>query len=227
MRESDCIGCGACKEACRFGAISISKGKASVDKYSCEGCKTCTLVCPNDAIDMQEFKLGDLMLYRGNRVFSTAKLKTGGGATGKLVSEVKRRMFLASVGAKTAIIDGSPGIGCPVLASMNGVSLILVVAEPSVSGISDMRRVIETAKQINIPVCVCVNKWDTNSEKTNEIIAYCKENSIPLTGTVPFDKAVASAINKGLSPVDVDCSAASAIKDVYKKTFELLERKRY
>lgn len=226
VESNVCIGCGECEEACRFGAISIDEGKATVDKFACEGCKLCTLICPVDAITMVPFKLGETMIYKGDRVFSTAKLKTGGGSTGKLVSEVKRRMFLSSVGAKTAIIDGSPGIGCPVIASMNGVSLILVVAEPSVSGISDMKRVIDTAKQNNIPVCVCINKWDANPNKTQEIIEYCSNSEIILTGKIPFDKAVQDAINSGLTPVEVECAAGSAIKDIYKNTFEILKGKR-
>lgn len=222
VESEKCVGCGICESKCRFNAITIKENVAVVDTFSCEGCKVCQLVCPIDAISMKPFPIGELKLVKGEKVFSTAKLKTGGGSTGKLVTEVKRRMFLNSVGAKTAIIDGSPGIGCPVLASMNAVSLILVVAEPSVSGMSDMKRVIETANGLNIPVCVCINKWDSNMDKSNEIIEYCKKNDIPMTGKIPFDSNIVDIVNNGLTPVDEKCKAGEAIEEVYYETIKLL-----
>lgn len=224
--ESLCIGCGKCAESCRFGAVSLLDGKASIDPYSCEGCKVCTLSCPVGAIAMKPFAIGELSLSKGTTTFSAARLKTGGGATGKLVSEVKRRLFLNSVGAKTAIIDGSPGIGCPVLASMNGASLVLIVAEPSLSGISDMSRVIKTAQKQSIPVCVCVNKWDTNPQRTLEIEEFCAQNQVPFTGKIPFDLEAVKAVNSAIPLSQTASPSGIALRDVYIKTMNVMKEKR-
>ncbi len=224
--KSLCIGCGECKAVCRFSAIEMLNGIAAIDPYACEGCKVCTLKCNTNAITMEPFAIGELELIKGDKVFSTAKLKTGGGATGKIVSEVKRRLFLNSVGASFAIIDGSPGIGCPVLASINGVSLILVVAEPSVSGISDMERIVKTALKQSVPVCVCINKWDTNEVKAKEIEEFCRKNQIPFVGKIPFDAGVTKAVNSGIAVSELNSPAGIAIKDVYNKTKNILNEKR-
>ena len=221
-----CIGCGKCEKSCRFGAINLQNGIAKADPYACEGCKVCTLECPVEAISMEPFIIGELKLIKGEKTFSTAKLKTGGGATGKLVTEVKRRLFLNSKNAATAIIDGSPGIGCPVLASMNGVSLVLVVAEPSMSGISDMKRVIETALRQHTPVCVCINKWDTNPDKSREIEEFCKANNVPFAGKIPFDPNVIKAVNSGSPVSELPTAAGIAMNELYNNTMNILKEKR-
>lgn len=140
-----CQNCSLCEANCRFEAISHG-ARFYVDWYACEGCGVCEFVCPARAITMKEAVAGEMMLYRNGSVFSTAKLSMGSGTSGKLVSEVKKQ--LASVVDKEtiAIIDGSPGIGCPVIASLSGADMALIVAEPSISGISDMERIITSAR---------------------------------------------------------------------------------
>lgn len=142
--KDKCLMCNLCYDSCRFDAIN----DYTVSLYDCEGCGVCEAVCPASAINLMPYKAGDMTLYRGNQVFSTAELKMGSGNSGMLVTEVKKNMRLAAADADFAIIDGSPGIGCPVIASISGVTMVLVVAEPSLSGISDMKRIIETSKNL-------------------------------------------------------------------------------
>jgi MinD superfamily P-loop ATPase len=160
-----CTSCGNCAQYCRFGAVVTQDG-FRIDPFSCEGCGVCGAVCPSDAIMMQEERAGTLDLYRRGSIFSTAQLNIGSGTSGMLVSKVKKRMRDAcGPHIPIAVIDGSPGIGCPVIASLSGVDLVLIVAEPSASGISDMRRIVETAKSFRTKTAVCINKYDTNLEK--------------------------------------------------------------
>lgn len=211
-----CIGCGKCQETCRFQAIQKKETVCEVTDYACEGCGVCEYVCPADAVSMKEDVAGRMALYRGERVFSTASLKMGRGNSGKLVTSVKLAMLKAAPDTELAIIDGSPGIGCPVIASMSGMDLILIVAEPSVSGISDLERLVDTAESFQIPIAVCANKWNTNPDKTKEIQEYCVKRGISFVGKIPYDKAVPAAVNAGKSVALLDCQARTALLQIYK-----------
>lgn len=218
-----CTGCGACMRACRFGAIQQKKGQYTINEYACEGCGVCSYVCPSGAATLQPDVAGALTLYAENRVFSSAKLKMGRGNSGKLVSAVKTALAdAAAPETPLAIIDGSPGIGCPVIASINGVDLVLIVAEPSLSGFSDMERILHTAAMFQTKAVVCVNKYDLSLEKTNMIHDFCKEHEIPFVGQIPFDKQASEAINNGISLADIDCPARDALYDVYQNTMQYL-----
>ena len=216
-----CVKCDLCRKNCRFEAIDPDF-HYTVDAFACEGCGVCEKVCPVGAIQLVDAVAGDLMLYTDEAVFSTAQLKMGSGTSGMLVTEVKKQMKSAAPAAPLAIIDGSPGIGCPVIASLSGVDMVLIVAEPSVSGISDMERIIKTAQGFETEIAVCINKYNTNFEKTEEIVAYCQTIGIPFVGKIPFDAKVVEAVNQGKSIVEVDCSAGSAAKEVYARTLRLL-----
>ena len=216
--KDKCLMCNLCYDSCRFDAIS----DYTVSLYDCEGCGVCEAVCPASAINLMPYKAGDMTLYRGNQVFSTAELKMGSGNSGMLVTEVKKNMRLAAADADFAIIDGSPGIGCPVIASISGVTMVLVVAEPSLSGISDMKRIIETAKKFNTKLAVCVNKYDTNIANNEKIKRFCQDNKIDFVGEIPFDKKAVEAVNNGLTIVDIDCAAGEAVREIYKKTIKIL-----
>lgn len=221
--QSSCIGCDLCRQNCRFDAIKFS-GSYQIDYYACEGCGVCQIVCPVNAITLKPAVAGELMLYsNSDRVFSTAQLKMGSGTSGMLVSEVKKQMINADIDADVAIIDGSPGIGCPVIASISGVDMVLIVSEPSISGISDMKRVIKTAESFQTKVAVCINKYDTNHENTKKIEEFCKENNITFTGKIPFDPDAVKAINKGMTVIDTDCKAGASVRDVFDNIMELLK----
>jgi MinD superfamily P-loop ATPase len=218
-----CIACRQCQVHCRFGAISEEVGY-KVDPFACEGCGVCEAVCPTNAVSLKPAVSGEQMLYAdGNSVFSTAQLKMGSGTSGMLVTEVKSRMKArASPTVELAVIDGSPGIGCPVIASLSGVDMVLVVAEPSISGISDMERIIKTAETFRTRIGICINKHDTNPEHTKKIEEFCRTKGLPFTGRIPFDPEAVKAINNGRTIVDMDCPSGVAAKEVYKNTMKLL-----
>lgn len=221
--DSDkCIGCGDCLSHCRFDAIEAGTS-FRVKPFACEGCGVCAAVCPAGAISMGPAVAGELSLYReDSRVFSTAKLVMGSGTSGKLVTEVKKRMASAAENAELAVIDGSPGIGCPVIASISGVDMVLIVAEPSLSGISDMERIVKTAETFRTKTAVCVNKADVNPAKTEEIRTFCGENRIPFSGVIPFDPEAVKAVNSGKSIAEADCPSGQAVRSVYGKVMNLL-----
>ncbi|MDO4746533.1 MAG: 4Fe-4S binding protein [Bacillota bacterium] len=216
-----CISCGICKAHCRFDAIVENDGHYSVNEYACEGCGVCTYVCPQQAAALHTDVAGTNKLYMEDRVFSTAILKMGRGNSGKLVSEVKMALLKNAPETDIAIFDGSPGIGCPVIASVSGMDLVLVVAEPSLSGISDLKRLIKTASSFGTRLAVCVNKWDVSPENTEAIQAFCEEVNIPFTGKIPYDKSASKAANEGISIADIDCPARDALKNIYDNTMSL------
>lgn len=220
-----CAKCDRCIENCRFDAIQVVDNNYRIDSYQCEGCGVCEMVCPVRAINLKPHISGELMLYDKDVVFSTAQLKMGSGTSGMLVTEVKKQMKSVERGDELAIIDGSPGIGCPVIASISGVDMVLIVAEPSVSGISDMERIIKTAQTFHTKTVVCVNKYDTNPIKTQAIIDYCQAQKIPYMGKIPYDRNVVEAVNQGLTLVDIFCDAGVAVQDVFGHTMEMLLKK--
>lgn len=219
-----CTDCGLCQQSCRFGAIHY-KDNYFVDANACEGCGVCEIVCPSHAISLYEAVAGELFLYADQSVFSTAKLKMGSGTSGKLVTEVKQQLTNAAKDIELAIIDGSPGIGCPVIASLSGVDMALIVAEPSVSGISDMERIIKTARYFGTEIAVCVNKYDTNISITKEIEDFCNNNDIAYAGIIPYDSLAVSAINSGRSIVEIECISGNAVKTVYAKVINIMQNK--
>lgn len=220
-----CNVCGICQIHCRFEAIhyNTTTEKYEVNPFACEGCGVCEYICPVNAVTMVNSEVGTLFLYNGTRVFSTAQLNMGSGNSGLLVSEVKKRMKnAADPRERIAIIDGSPGIGCPVIASISGVDLVLIVTEPSLSGISDLQRIVATAAGLNASLAVCVNQWDVNKENTSGIETYCRENTIPFLGKIPYDPAVVEAVNRGKSIVEIDCLAGEAVRGIQQNIKELL-----
>jgi len=215
-----CIKCNKCIEHCRFDSIDENY---NINIYACEGCGVCEFVCPVKAITMEPSIDGEMMLYYNEeKVFSTAKLKMGSGTSGLLVTEVKKQMKSKNIDTDFAIIDGSPGIGCPVIASLSGVDMVLIVSEPSISGISDMKRIIGTASKFNIKTAVCINKYDTNINISEKIKDFCNKENIPFVGKIPFDSKAVQAINNGLTIVDIDSKSNEAVTKVYYKTINLL-----
>lgn len=217
-----CIGCGTCLSHCRFEAIEAVT-LFRVKPFACEGCGVCAAVCPAGAVSMEPAVAGKLALYRDDtHVFSTAKLAMGSGTSGKLVTEVKKRMASAAGDAELAVIDGSPGIGCPVIASISGIDMVLIVAEPSISGISDMDRIVKTAETFRTKTAACVNKADVNPAKTEEIRTFCCAKRLPFAGAIPFDAEAVKAINSGKNIAELDIPSGWAVKKVYENVMELL-----
>jgi len=224
IETEKCIACGLCRRKCRFNAIKVINKQYLVDDFSCEGCSVCQYVCPVQAIVMRPAVAGKMMLYQAEDVFSTAELKMGSGTSGMLVSAVKKQLIEhCRPELELAIIDGSPGIGCPVIASLSGVDMVLIVAEPTLSGISDMKRIIKTAQQFKIKIAVCINKFDVNIENTTAIEQVCEEFKVFFVGKIPFDYEAVKITNDGKSLVEVDCVAGKKIAEIYKKCYDILQ----
>lgn len=218
---AQCVGCGLCAEKCRFDAIIKAGSKYQVNEYACEGCGVCAYVCPQQAVSMQNDVAGQKQLYKApEQTFSTARLKMGRGNSGKLVTEVKLALLKNAPDCQLALIDGSPGIGCPVIASVSGVDLVLVVAEASKSGISDLQRLLKTAETFRVPLAMCVNKWDVSPAHTEEIEAYCAAQQIPFVGKIPYDRQAGKAVNRGESLASCPGAAADALYQIYCRTME-------
>ena len=184
--EDLCTECGLCGEACRFGAITDSK----VDPISCEGCGVCEYVCPENAIQMVDRQSGNLY-DSDTRIgrMAHAKLLPGEGNSGRLVTEVRKlgTKIATDNGISTVLIDGSPGIGCPVIATVTGIKLGIIVTEPTMSGIHDMQRVRELLRKFRVKATVIINKFDLNLENTEAIERYCAENDVEVLGRIKFD----------------------------------------
>ncbi|MCD8121014.1 MAG: ATP-binding protein [Clostridiales bacterium] len=217
-----CIGCGRCEQHCRFHAIHVQDGTAVVNEYSCEGCSVCVFVCPAGTVSLMPDLAGKRELFAEKNVFSTATLKMGRGNSGKLVTEVKLAMLKAAPPCDLAIVDGSPGIGCPVIASVSGMDLVLVVAEPSGSGVSDLKRLLQTAESFQARLAVCVNKYDVSPHHTAEIETFCTAQSIPFVGKIPYDPLAVKAVNAGMTIADVECPAGQAVRNIYSAVLDLL-----
>ena len=220
----ECDGCGLCASLCRFYAITRdASGCYKVDPAACEGCALCEAACESRAISMQPAVTSRLMAYQGgNRFFSTAELRMGSGNSGKLVAAVKKRLKDAGDAGQIAVIDGSPGIGCPVIASVSGVDLVLVVAEPTLSGLSDLERILNTAFQLGARCAVCVNKADVNMKITDGIEAFCAKVGLPFVGRIPYDIRAVEAVNAGADVIGYGGEAAEAIKAIYLRIASLL-----
>jgi MinD superfamily P-loop ATPase len=214
-----CIQCGACLEHCRFNAIEYID-TYQVNPYKCEGCGVCGYVCPAGAIEFESLVDGYIETYEQDYFFSTGSLKMGSGNSGLLVSEVKKQLNRDD--QALTIIDGPPGIGCPVIASMSGVDFILLVTEPSMSGFSDMKRMIQTIKRTKIPMAVCINKYDINEKITQQIIDYLLVEAIPYLGQIQYDRDVNVWINHGRNIMESNHEVAHQIKKIYDRVQDLL-----
>jgi len=200
-----CSKCGKCESVCRFGAIRDNR----VDAIDCEGCGACALVCPEKAISLKPGKTADIYLTRTeNGMLSRAIMEVGSDGSGKLITQLRQngRRFLSE--DNLMIVDGSPGIGCPVISSVTAADIVLLVAEPTLSGLSDLNRVAELCRHFGMETLVCINKYDINTEITNEIEQYCIAREIQVVGKIPFDETVLRSINE-LKPItDYPQSAA-------------------
>ncbi len=224
--EENCLNCGRCEELCRFGAIENGR----VNIFDCEGCGVCEYFCTArekngiSAIRLKDNVSGYTYLSRiDGELFSHAELKTGNGASGKLVTEVRKKLFNNISNEELLIIDGSPGIGCPVIASITGADMALVVAEPTLSGLHDMKRIVETARRFGTECVVCINKHDINPEITRKIEEYCDNEGIYNAGRIPYDPIVPEAININKSIVEYpESSACKAVKELWKNLSGIL-----
>lgn len=203
LDDAKCSGCLACIGPCRFEAIEKSElqpGKPlpRIDPFICEGCGVCARVCPEAAITMKQSEAGFWYVAEtpyGPLVY--AELKAGEENSGKLVSEVRKKA--KEIGERDkkdyCIIDGPPGTGCAVMASITGTDMAVLVTEPTLSGIHDMERAIQVARHFSVPTGVVINKASLNGENTRQIIEHCTENSIPFLGTIDYSRNMVDAVS--------------------------------
>ena len=226
LDSSLCTACGRCAEVCRFDAVFQDGETYRIDSTACEGCASCFYQCPTDAISMQDRESG-LWFHSETRFGALfhAHLHAGQENSGKLVTMVKQQANLWGIehGADYVIIDGPPGIGCPVIASCAGATLALLVVEPTIAGVHDLERVLATTDHFHVPAAVVVNKYDINLERTEEIASFCAQRDVPLLGRVPFDTIVTEAMVQG-QPVTVfsDGSVSQELQGVWSAVHEML-----
>jgi len=219
IRKDDCVECGRCRELCRFGAISEDY---VVDSIDCEGCGVCVDLCPEHAIDFPVQKCGEWFISEtrfGPMVH--ARLGIAEENSGKLVSLVRQetKKLAEEKGLSLILTDGPPGIGCPVIASIGGATALVIIVEPTVSGLHDMQRVAELAVHFKVPGLICVNKYDLNLQMTEKIEAFGRERNMQILGRVPFDPIFTKAMIEGKNVLEhaPDSLAAVSIKEVWKK----------
>ncbi|MDD2600828.1 MAG: ATP-binding protein [Kiritimatiellae bacterium] len=223
INPKGCIGCGLCDELCRFDALTSSvdadgKKKYAVDPVSCEGCGVCVAFCPTQTIDFPDRVCGEWMISK-TRVGPMLHAKLGVAAenSGRLVSLVRKESVRIAEehGLSLVIVDGPPGIGCPVIASLTGAAQVLVVTEPTVSGEHDLRRVLKLTKHFDIPAYVCVNKWDLNTTMTQQIEKISGELGAKIAGHIRYDSGVTMAQVQGKAVVETDTPSAADIKALW------------
>ena len=227
--EDKCTNCGMCADICRFNAIPVINGQHTINSLNCEGCGYCEKVCPVDAITMPEQNVGDWYISKtkiGN-TFVHAKLGIGAENSGKLVAKVKNEAKrLAEENNKDYIIvDGSPGIGCPVVSSLSGANFVVLVTEPSLSGLHDLKRVYELVKKFNLKAGCIINKYDINTDVTNDVIKFLNDESIEHIANLPYDENFTKAMTFGKTIVEYD---QGELKDLiitsWEKIKELAEK---
>lgn len=228
--KDSCTSCGDCEAVCRFDAISNVDDLYVIDPIACDGCAACVYQCPSDSISMHEELAGKFYFSECAHEYGPlyhANLLPGRDNSGKLVTLVKQRARQQALDGnhELIIVDGPPGIGCPVISAVSGANLALIVAEPSVAGVHDMHRVLQTVRHFGVRAMVCINKADIYPAGADEIEAFCHENGIKTVGRIPFDLTVTRAMVAGEAVTAFRPEAASsiAIAEIWEKTIPFLE----
>ncbi len=223
--ERLCTHCSLCEEVCRFEAIKGLK----VDATACEGCGLCAHVCPDNAITMEENMAGHWYISEtkyGPLVH--ARLGIAQENSGKLVNVVRQnaRSIGQKEGLEYVITDGPPGIGCPVISSLSGADLALLVTEPTLSGIHDLERVISVCRHFGVPALVCINKYDLNEGNSQLITKSCLHQEIEVVSRIPYENKVSESIAEGVPLVEyIDNGASKEIKSLWSSLSELVGTK--
>jgi MinD superfamily P-loop ATPase len=219
INKERCTQCGECIANCRFNAIMEDY---VVDRIECEGCGVCAYFCPAGAIEMEENVCGEWFISETRYgPFVHAKLGIAEENSGKLVTLVRHnaRLVAEDRGFDLVIVDGPPGIGCPVISAITGAKGVLIVTEPTVSGIHDMKRVVDLSSYFNVPKAICINKWNLNEEISEEIADYCFREAIELVGKIPYDRRISQCIVQRKILVECD-----SVKDITTEVQRIWER---
>jgi len=219
-----CTKCGKCSEMCKYDAISPDY---AVNKIDCEGCAVCYYFCPANAITLKERHCGEWYLSETRfGLLVHARLGIAEENSGKLVSLIRRQAKTVAQdrGWDTILSDGSPGIGCPVISSITGASLVVIVTEPTISGVHDMERVLSLSEHFQIPATVIINKADLNEEMSQKIETVVGEKNVSVLGRIPYDPLVTQAMVQGKTVVEFNQGPATkAIRDMGEKLLTMIE----
>jgi MinD superfamily P-loop ATPase len=213
MNEELCIKCGKCQDICRFDAIDDLK----INSFLCEGCGACSLVCPQNAIVLEDEKIADTFITQLDKgIISRAEMEIGSDGSGKLITHLRKNGKAFNKDEKLVIIDGSPGIGCPVISSITGSDAVLIVTEPTKSGLEDLMRVVSLCQYFGIFTMVCINKHDINIEMSLEIQNFVNKQGLKFVGKIPYDDTVRKSINE-LKPIThyKESIANKAIEEIW------------
>lgn len=206
--QEKCVKCGNCADVCRFSAIPIIDKKYVVNKLNCEGCGYCFHVCPTDAITMKEQNVGKWYISntKADNVMVHARLGIGAENSGKLVAKVKNeaKRIAKETDKEFIVVDGSPGIGCPVVSSLSGADFVVLVTEPTVSGLHDLKRVYQLVKKFNISAGCIINKSDLNTKVARQIEKFLREENIIHISNLPYDETFTKAMTNGQTIVEYD-----------------------
>jgi len=220
--EDKCVKCGLCEEACRFDAITVDE----IDEPACEGCGLCVRVCPQDALVLQPVVCGTW--YTGETTYGPmahAHLLPAAESSGRLVTLVRQKAEDLAFERELPLIliDGPPGLGCTTTAALADVDMALIVTEPTLSGMHDMRRQVDMINQFGFPSAVMINKWDINPQNTQVLRDYCAQEGLPLVAEVPYDTTVTEALAEEVPLVEYNEGPASqAIRTAWDRVAQML-----
>ncbi len=225
IHQDACIQCGKCADVCRFDAIPVIDGKYVVDEISCEGCGYCPRVCPTEAITMEDQLSGKCFVstIKTGATMVHARLGIGSENSGKLVAKVKNdaREIAENTDKPFVIVDGSPGVGCPVVSSLSGAHFVVLITEPTVSGLHDLKRVYQLVHKFKIKAGCIINKSDLNPGMSAQINDFLTQEQITHIASLPYDETFTAAMTQGKTIVEYD---RGTLRELLTKSWETIKK---
>jgi MinD superfamily P-loop ATPase len=225
--EEKCISCGKCIDTCYFNALKMNNNTPRVNKFGCEGCGACELICPTSAIKLQDIDNAYIGYAKTNYNFSiaSAQLLPGNSGSGKVVFQVRKKASEISKDTEYMIIDSAAGIGCPVIASVTGNDYAILVSEPTPSGFSDMKKAMDVVNHFRIKHGIIINKFDLNQEYTRKIESFAKDNNIEIIKKIPYDKQFVKAMTEMVPIIDFDKKYEPIFEEIKQKVIIEINKK--